>query len=308
MRHIFIVNPAAGRRDMTETLRREIEAAVSDETWELCVTQGPGDAGRIVREKAAQYAPETCRFYSCGGDGTLSETAGGAAGVANAQVACVPCGTGNDFIKIFRGTEFFRDIRAQLEGEAVPFDLLRVNDRYSFNIANAGLDARVARWASDNKRKCVFGGGFPYVVSLLIHFFRKINRRYRIELDGQTLDQEIAVAVAANGRYYGGGFYACPEAEPDDGYFNFVAVRRVTRAQLVRCVGKYAVGRHAELGDMQLSCQGRHMILVSDAPEPVCLDGEILFTDRAEITLLPGAVSFSVPKGASLIREAHKAL
>ena len=305
MRHIFIINPAAGLQNSTEKLRQEIVDSVGS-LCEICVTEYAGHAAMLVRTKAAQYAPEVCRFYACGGDGTLSEAAAGAVGTENAQIACVPCGTGNDFIKIFDGREAFRDVRAQMEGETMPLDVLAVNDRYALNICNAGLDARICRWVVDNKRRCVFSGGFPYKLSLLIHFFRRINCRYRLEIDGKAVDEELAIAVAANARYYGGGFYACPEAEPDDGFFDFVAIRRITRAQLLRCLGDYAAGRHDRLGDLQLYTRARQMTLVSEKPEPLCLDGEILITDRAEIRVVPHAISFVVPKGAALIRDARK--
>ena len=41
------------------------------------------------------------RVYACGGDGTLNECVNGAALLPNVAVTHFPCGTGNDFIRMF---------------------------------------------------------------------------------------------------------------------------------------------------------------------------------------------------------------
>lgn len=271
--------------------------------YEIRVTTGPGNATALVRQIAEKVAPRICRFYACGGDGTLSEVVNGAIGLDNVEIACLPYGTGNDFIKIFDKPELFRSIPAQVRGKAEFMDALAVNDRYAINICDAGIDARIAYWVVRNKRKCLFGGGFPYKLSLAINFFQKINRRYHIEIDGEPFDMDIALMVAANGRYYGGGFYAVPEAEPDDGAFDIVGIRKVSRAAMLRMLPLYASGRHRELGRLQLYRRAHTLTLVSERPEPICYDGDILVTDRAEIRLVRNALKFVVPDGAHLLRN-----
>ena len=50
--------------------------------------------------------------YACGGDGPLAEVINGAAGFDNAGVTCVPKGTGNDFLRLFRLQRLFYDLEA----------------------------------------------------------------------------------------------------------------------------------------------------------------------------------------------------
>ena len=302
MKHIFLINPAAGVQDASECIRREIADAMRGTDYEVRVTEAPGHATRLVRELAQAYAPEICRFYACGGDGTLSETADGAVGVENAEIACLPYGTGNDFIKIFENTERFRSIEAQRDGDAMELDAMQVGDRCAINLCNAGIDARICDWVVRNKRRYRLPGAILYKLSVLLHFFRRINRKYHIEIDGKPMDEEVALVVAANGSWYGGGFHAVPVSEPDDGLLNVVGIRRVSRWRFLRSVGDYAEGRHDRLGELEICAKARQLTLESEEPEPVCMDGEIVMTRRVDIRVLPRALRFVVPKGANLIR------
>ena len=97
MRHLFIINPAAGRPESTARL----ETLLSRLSFphEVAYTREAGDAQRLAATAARTGGP--VRIYACGGDGTLNEVVNGAAGFDNAAVTCVPNGTGNDFLKLF---------------------------------------------------------------------------------------------------------------------------------------------------------------------------------------------------------------
>ena len=88
MKHLFIINPAAGSRNRVEKYQAEIHAACHARNldYRIAVTQGPGDATRLAREEA--QSGEEIRIYACGGDGTLNEVAAGAAGFPNAAIIC----------------------------------------------------------------------------------------------------------------------------------------------------------------------------------------------------------------------------
>ena len=76
--------------------------------YQILVTRYPGHA----REIAAQYAEKgrPVRFYACGGDGTFNEVVAGTLGHPEAETACVPCGSGNDFVRNFGTREEFLDL------------------------------------------------------------------------------------------------------------------------------------------------------------------------------------------------------
>ena len=70
MKHLFIINPAAGSRDRTAEYSAAIRTACDARrfNYEIRVSMGPGDCANIAREAAA--AGEEVRLYACGGDGT----------------------------------------------------------------------------------------------------------------------------------------------------------------------------------------------------------------------------------------------
>ena len=105
MRHVFIVNPAAGKKRGALELLPRIHAAFAgaeEGAYAIRVTRGAGDATAIAREECAGEG--SVRLYACGGDGTLTETATGSAGCPRAQIAAVPCGSANDYVRSYGGT------------------------------------------------------------------------------------------------------------------------------------------------------------------------------------------------------------
>ena len=70
MKHVFIVNPAAGKSDRTESYRKLIDAAFVPRglQYELLVSQAPGDCRKLAQQAAA--SAEEVRLYACGGDRT----------------------------------------------------------------------------------------------------------------------------------------------------------------------------------------------------------------------------------------------
>ena len=58
----------------------------------------------------------------------------------------------------------------------------------------------------------------------------------------QTVD--CLMCAVCNGRTYGGGFYAAPEARPDDGWLDVFIIRRVGRLTIARLLGMYKGGKH----------------------------------------------------------------
>ena len=121
MKHIFVINPAAGKTNVTEALLPRLHALFvgREEELETYLTTGVGDATRFVKERCAASNGEHLRFYSCGGDGTMNEVLQGLAGCANAAMGVVPCGSGNDFVRSFPDCDF-SNLEAQITADNAP--------------------------------------------------------------------------------------------------------------------------------------------------------------------------------------------
>ena len=77
MKHLFLINPAAGSYDRTKAVTRQILECCQGLDYRVEISRGPGDCFRLARQAAK--SGEDYRIYACGGDGTLNEVAAGAA-------------------------------------------------------------------------------------------------------------------------------------------------------------------------------------------------------------------------------------
>ena len=93
MKHVFIINPTAGKKDCTaRTMDMAKALAVRHGLDVECIlTKRPGHAMETARSLAERGEP--LRIYACGGDGTANEAANGVAGYENAAMTCIPVGT-----------------------------------------------------------------------------------------------------------------------------------------------------------------------------------------------------------------------
>ena len=178
MKHLFIINPAAGSRDHTARYEEEIRRVCDSHglEYEIAVSQAPGHCTELAR-KAAQTGEEY-RIYACGGDGTLNEVVAGVVGYPNVAVTMYVGGSGNDFVKIFNDTAPFRDLEQLLDCTETEFDLIRCNDDVSLNICSVGLDARVGHDVARYKRLPLLSGFRAYAVSALVNIIKGISEHY----------------------------------------------------------------------------------------------------------------------------------
>lgn len=300
MKHLFIINPAAGSRDRTLEYSAAIRTACDARrlNYEIRVSMGPGDCAKIAREAAA--AGEEIRLYACGGDGTLNEVVTGAVGYHNAAVTAYAGGSGNDFVRIFDNPDAFTDLDALLDGVESEFDLIKVNDDYSLNICSVGLDARIGTDVSNYKRFPLLQGFRAYAVSTVINVIRGIGEHYVVELNGETIDGEQTMICVCNGRFYGGGFNPVPEADPTDGLLDVLVVKKVRRLQVPGVVGKYKAGKYRQLPQLVRHFRTDRLMIHADRLTPINLDGELRRAKDISISVAGEKVRFFYPRGVKI--------
>lgn len=297
MKHLFIINPAAGKYDKTEEFTQQIREAFEGKgiDYEIQVSGAPGDCRRIAQ--TAAESGEELRIYACGGDGTLNEVANGAAGYANVAVTHFPGGSGNDFVKIFSEPEAFRSLERLLDAETAELDMIRCGDHYSINICSVGFDARIGTSVSKYKRLPLVTGSGAYVLSTVVNLIKGVHRHYVVEIDGERFDGRFTMVCIANGRWYGGGFNPVPLAEPDDGLMNVLLVRDVSRLTVPKVIGKFKKGRFTELPKYIKGYQCKSVRILCDKVSEINLDGELLMEQEAVFEIVPKYIRFFYPKG-----------
>ena len=295
MKHLFIINPAAGSRDRTKAYTETIEALCKDLDYRIEVSKAPGHCRDLAREAAE--SGEEYRIYACGGDGTLNEVAAGAAGYPNAAVTVFSGGSGNDFVKLFSEPKAFFELERLLDADEATFDMIAVGDDLALNICSVGLDARIAADVASYKRIPLLQGFRAYAVSTAINLFKGISEHYKVEIDGQVYDSRFTFVCVCNGRFYGGGFNPVPEADPSDGQLDVLLVDKVSLLQVPFIIGKYKDGRYRELGKLVRSLRTQEVKVTSDNPTAINLDGEGRNAREVTFRLSDKKLRFFYPKG-----------
>ena len=304
MHTLFLLNPTAGKADCTRTLPQQIAAAaagagLAPEDYTIRVTTHAGHARELSRAAAAaaQKAGVELRIFTAGGDGTFNEALTGAHGFDKTAVGCLPYGSGNDFLRTYGTKEEFLDLDAQLAGGAVPIDLMRTSLGLSATICAAGLDAQVAYGIPKFRRIPLCGGEVSYLLSIVEQLCGHIGRRVTFTIDDEELTVDCLMCAICNGRAYGGGFLAAPEADPADGWLDVMIVRRVGRLTIAKLLGMYKSGRHFVNGQLTeeakpyfLYRRARRVALrPADGRGPIVAtaDGECTPCDAVEAVLRP---------------------
>jgi len=295
VKHLFLINPAAGKKDSTAYCKAQINAHCAGLNYEILVSQKPGDLTRFAREAAE--TGEEIRIYACGGDGTLNEVVCGAAGHSNVSVTSWPAGSGNDFVKIFSDPARFRDLSALLDAEETAVDLIRCGDRYSINICSIGIDARISAEMSTYKKIPLLSGFGAYALSTLVNVIKGIHEPYTVEIDGETIDGNQTLICVCSGRYYGGGFNPVPDADPDDGVLDVLMIRPVSRVQVASLIGDYKAGKYRQLPEWIRHFRTERVTVHCRKDTVVNLDGESIWNKDITFEVCPKALRFFYPRG-----------
>ena len=308
MKHIFIINPTAGKRDSRQRIYDMADILRDKHGLDVqCIlTKKQGHATELTRKLCE--SGEELRFYACGGDGTINEVANGILGYDNAAMTCIPIGTGNDFLKNFGDDAAkFSDAENLWDGPQFPMDVIEVGDRIVLTIACSGIDARIGRDVHKYSESPLLDGKSSYIVSLIANFiFKDISSHWTVEIDGNAVEGDYAVVSVCNGRYYGGGFMPMPEARMDDGIMNVMIVDKVSKLQFLRIVGPYAKGEYRKLPTFARGYTPKVVRIRSEQEDIVtCLDGESIVSSDVTIKLSDKRLNFFGPAGCSCNRTAR---
>ncbi len=304
MKHLFIVNPCAGSKNLSDAIASKI--ATLDIEAEIHVTQREKDATEYVKDYCRQHPDEPLRIYACGGDGTLNEVVSGVMSGQCVEVGCYPCGSGNDYVKYWQGVDFF-DLKALTEAPSVEVDVMKARYqsdsglavRYALNTLNFGFEAEVCRAMDEMRRKPLLGGKMAYPSGILKSLFSGRHNPCRITVDGELWQEgDLMLASLANGQYEGGGFRSAPRSVNDDGWIEVTSIRPISIVRFAGMIGYYKKGTYLDRKKLQKIIsyrRAKHLVIESDRPFYIGIDGELLHGTRFEIENLQRTLRFIVP-------------
>ena len=322
MKHIFILNPAAGNGKVAKDIHPKIIEACKANyiDYEIHRTVSLGDARNYTRNRSLESNGEPIRFYSCGGDGTLNEVVNGLIGNNNAELAVIPAGTGNDFVRNFGDWKTFRDIDAQIHGtttmiDAMEYDFLDLTEDdkaryesenvrihgYALNMFNLGFDAQAVAKAAQFKRKPFIHGTLAYIAGVLAVLIKLKTVEIEISFgENDKITGEYLLMGVANGRYSGGGFDGTPQARINDGLMDITMINRVSRKFFLTFVKSYHDGKHTDkkaLEGIYSHFRSQGIILRAKEKVVLAIDGETVQVGAVKLGLRQSEVKMVIPKG-----------
>ncbi len=316
MKHVFIINPMAGKSDISEKLTLEIKQLEIENTefdYEIVITKYPGHG----KELAEQYARENqlvnaeyqgmesnLRIYACGGDGTLNEVMSGAYGYNGVEIGCLPYGTGNDYVKNFGVAEDFKNLKNVVYGTSIAVDMLETNQGIAAEVCSVGFDANVGYNTRHYKKLPLCHGKMAYNLSVVECLLQSITTPLKITVDGQVFEGEYLMACLANGTTYGGGFRCAPEADLCDGLVDIIIVNKISRLRIAKLISGYSKGTYQdkcvvqpEFQDCITYLRGKHVILEGPKDFVSNLDGECKVQKKIESKISEKSMRFVIPQG-----------
>lgn len=293
MKHVFIIN-GQSKEEYRKKLDLDIRRFYKNKDYIIEYTQYPRHATRIAKEYTEKY--KDLRIYACGGDGTIHEIVNGIFPYTHVELAILPIGTGNDFVKSFGyDREDFHRLEDYNDPVYLWSDLIRVGNEVSINTVSLGFDVTIAQ--NVDKFKKIAGKNNAYYLSLLYCITQKLNTLFQLSVDGKKIaDKEYMFVVVCNGNYYGGGYKPCPHASISDGYLDLCLVFNVPRFRILDLSTKYKMGTHLKYKQYVKTQKIKQLTVRNNQPVQINLDGEIRTMTQPFIEIVPHQIKICLPK------------
>ena len=163
----------------------------------------------------------------------------------NIPFTAIPAGTGNDFVRALGWN--LEDIKTQLNAVVSKppsaLDLGLVDSEWFGAVLSTGFDSVVNEKANTLKWP---KGPNKYNLAIAMELPKFKPLKYTIELDSQVIETEAMLIAVGNGHSYGGGMKVCPDAVMNDGLFDVMVLRPVSKVEFVRVFPTVFSGRHVE--------------------------------------------------------------
>ncbi len=301
----LLVNGASRRGTLAYEPARRAFRDAGLEISHSCLMSHPA---AIATEVAAALQTGCTMLVVGGGDGTVGTVAGLLADLpapGRPVLGVLPLGTANDFARTLDvPPTLSAAVSALATGKVVDIDLGRANGHPFLNVASLGLSVAATRALRPGLKRRL--GPAAYPLAALLAYRRHRPFRARLEFpDGDTapldLGDLLQVAIG-NGRHYGGGNTIAPDAGIDDSTLDVYAIRagrlrdHLSVARLLRD-GTLIHHEHVQ------HVVTRSVVLTSDEPLPVNLDGEITTASPVDFRLQRNAIEVAVPAHITHLRH-----
>jgi diacylglycerol kinase family enzyme len=318
-KHLFIINPVSFRSgeedldDFISRLKTQFETVIRTD-YDIQISRFPRHAVLMTRRYIAQAGPETTvRVYAVGGDGILFDCLNGIVGLPNAELAPVPYGRTNDFVRAFGEglDDTFRNIPLLAAAPAIFTDILHCGSNYALNLCTIGLESvansravaiqkGLRAWPRFLRNSSQVYNITYNIGGIMVMFDKKLlTQEYEISIDGEDMSGAYANVNIANGPCCGGNKNPVVTAVPDDGLMDVLVFKSTGTFKGISRIVPYTKGHYDRFpGDFSLK-RGKIISIRSRDPLMINLDGETFLDTNITVELIKGAVNIAAPGNLS---------
>jgi diacylglycerol kinase (ATP) len=182
----------------------------------------------------------------------------------------IPAGTGNDFVRALGWplTSIIAQLDSVTNDAPRSIDLGLVDSEWFGAILSTGFDSVVNEKANRMRHP---NGQMKYNLAIAMELPKFKPMQYTIGLENQAIQTEAMLIAVANGSSYGGGMLVCPDADMQDGLFDVMVLRPVSKFEFLKVFPKVFKGAHVDHPKVDIY-RSRKVSL--EAPAIAYADGE----------------------------------
>ena len=288
---LLLVNPAAsGGRSVEVATAARAELQLMGTEHRVVHTRDLAHA----REEAGAAGRNGELVIACGGDGFVG-TAAGAVRNTDGALAVVPGGRGNDFARVVGiPTDPREAARLALHGQEKMLDVATCNDKPFVCIASWGFDSDANRIANETD---VVKGNLVYVYAAVKALWQWRPAHFEVTVDGAHHEVTGYSVAVGNSKAYGGGMYALPDAELDDGELDGGFVARMPKLRfMTQLLPRLFKGTHVDMPEVT-ALRGKRFEVSADRPFAIYADGDPIGELPAVLTVEPRCLRVVLPSG-----------
>jgi diacylglycerol kinase family enzyme len=309
VKHLFVINPKSfpDKREMSDFIT-SVEELIG-ESATIRISRYPRDAVAKVNNflEAATENNEQVRVYAVGGDGILFDCLNGMQKYRDHELASVPYGNSNDFLRAFgeENVHLFRDIKKLSESPSIWTDVFLCSSNVAIANAAIGIESSTLLITEQLAKKFAsipflrFLIPSLYRISAISIFFNKKLRcqHYDITLDGEDYSGDYMDINIGNCFGNGGSNVPNPNALPNDGKLNAIFIKKMPVIKCLFRMGAFLKGNFEKYPDDFFEVKFEFLHAMSDEPIRIATDGEAFYTSDLYIETFHDALRIVAPEG-----------
>ncbi len=298
MKSIFVYNPESGNgllKKRAPYIVRELTKKYGD--VEVIPTTHSGHAINLAMDAVGKYD----YFFCAGGDGTINEVVNGFGAAENKPIiGYIPCGTVNDVARsLGLSKNIKKAVKTLVNGEPVPHDTFKVNNRYGIYVCCTGLFTKSSYDTKRSMKKRL--GKIAYFFKGAKDIFEATPVSVDLITEDETIHRNCAMVLILNSRSVA-GFKLNKEAKLTDGEVEVVLFHshrtKVRFKEIVNCMKAFAFGLEKAKHNKKVTYRKLSKFTIKTHEGTIInLDGEKSSAGSFEFEVIKQGVKILCPKG-----------